>query len=84
MVIRRALIFLVFIFMASVPPVFGISGDLKKVLILYENVPSPVRGGLGYARQLRQLLGHFQTEATLKAAGIIVLDPPNLYPRRRM
>jgi uncharacterized protein YdaL len=67
MVIRRVYIFLVFIFMVSIPPVFGVGGDLKKVLILYENVPSPVSGGLGDARQLRQLLGHFQTEATLKA-----------------
>lgn len=36
-----------------------------KVLILYEPGPTQAASGLGDARQLRQLLGHFQTRVTL-------------------
>jgi uncharacterized protein YdaL len=40
--------------------------NLKKVLILYEPGPTQVASGLGDARELRQLLGHFQTSVTLQ------------------
>jgi len=64
--IHRLFLTLLFILTVAVTPVFGTDGDLKKVLILYEHVPAPVSGGLGDARQLRQLLGHFAADATLK------------------
>jgi uncharacterized protein YdaL len=40
--------------------------NAKKVLILYEPGPTQVASGLGDARELRQLLGHFQTSVTLQ------------------
>ncbi len=39
-----------------------------KVLVIYEPGPSPAASGLGDARQLRQLLGHFRATATLEPA----------------
>ena len=39
-----------------------------KVLVVYEPGPTPAASGLGDARQLRQLLGHFRADATLVAA----------------
>ena len=68
--IHRLFLTLLFIVTAAVTPVFGTDGDLKKVLILYEHVPAPVSGGLGDARQLRQLLGHFAADATLKEVSL--------------
>ncbi|HVN30515.1 MAG TPA: DUF2334 domain-containing protein [Thermoanaerobaculaceae bacterium] len=44
------------------------SGDPKRVLVLYEPGPSQAASGLGDARQLRQLLGHFHTTVTLQPA----------------
>jgi uncharacterized protein YdaL len=41
---------------------------VKSVLIVYEPGPRPIESGLGDARQLRQLLGHFHTQVTLLAA----------------
>jgi uncharacterized protein YdaL len=38
----------------------------QKVLVLYEPGPTQVASGLGDARQLRQLLGHFRTDVTLQ------------------
>ena len=40
----------------------------KKVLVVYESGPTPVTSGLGDARQLWQLLGHFKTDVTLQSA----------------
>ncbi|HVN75478.1 MAG TPA: DUF2334 domain-containing protein [Thermoanaerobaculaceae bacterium] len=40
----------------------------RTVLVVYEPGPSPVASGLGDARQLRQLLGHFRTDVTLEPA----------------
>jgi len=42
------------------------SDDPKKVLVLYEPGPTQAASGLGDARQLRQLLGHFRTAVTLQ------------------
>ncbi len=44
------------------------SETAKSVLIVYEPGPTPVASGLGDARQLRQLLGHFRTNVTLAPA----------------
>jgi uncharacterized protein YdaL len=38
----------------------------KKALVLYEPGPNEVASGLGDARQLQQLLGHFHTDVTLE------------------
>ena len=46
---------------AQAPPV-------KTVLVVYEPGPRPIDSGLGDARQLRQLLGHFHTLVTLLPA----------------
>ncbi|HUK11731.1 MAG TPA: DUF2334 domain-containing protein [Thermoanaerobaculaceae bacterium] len=40
----------------------------KTVLVLYEPGPVAVASGLGDARQLRQLLGHFHADVTLQSA----------------
>ena len=44
------------------------AGKVKTVLVVYEPGPNPVASGLGDARQLRQLLGHFETEVTIEPA----------------
>jgi len=54
--ISRLLTVLLIILVTAILPAFnstaGIGVNLKKILILYENVPPPVNGGLGDARQL--------------------------------
>jgi uncharacterized protein YdaL len=42
-------------------------GQPTRVLILYESGPTQVASGLGDARQLEQLLGHFRAQVTLQA-----------------
>lgn len=63
--VRRIFLILVML-LAEVVPAGGAEATRKTVLILYEHVPSPVSGGLGDARQLRQLLGHFSVDVTLQ------------------
>jgi len=46
----------------------GATDGTKSVLIVYEPGPTPIASGLGDARQLRQLLGHFRTSVTLEPA----------------
>ena len=48
--------------------VAGAAEKATTVLIVYEPGPSPVASGLGDARQLRQLLGHFEAEVTIEPA----------------
>lgn len=42
--------------------------EITKVLVVYEPGPTPATSGLGDARQLQQLLGHFSTAVTLVSA----------------
>lgn len=62
----------VFLLLILLAPSVGLSAAestaitaAKKILIIYENGPAPANGGLGDARQLRQLMGHFKTDVTL-------------------
>jgi uncharacterized protein YdaL len=49
------------------------AGPAAKVLVLYEPGPTPTASGLGDARQLVQLFGHFRVVATLEAADAYTL-----------
>ncbi len=49
----------------AAPPEAPAAPPPKKVLIVYEAGPNDFKNGLGDARQLRQLLGHFHTAPTL-------------------
>lgn len=64
---RQLLIILIAASVLIAQPVFGSSENLKKILILYEYSPTPYTSGLGDAKQLRQLLGHFRTDVTVKS-----------------
>ncbi|MGE5235600.1 MAG: DUF2334 domain-containing protein [Acidobacteriota bacterium] len=52
--------------LASGPLVAADAVPIKRVLVLYEPGPTEVASGLGDARQLQQLLGHFHTAVTLE------------------
>lgn len=67
---RIILLFILVLVAGSSSRLAGREENLKKVLILHEAGGSPLNGGLGDARQLRQLLGHFQTDVTIEAVNL--------------
>ena len=62
------------VFLASTATLAAPTEGTKKVLVVYEPGPTPVASGLGDARQLRQLLGHFRTDVTLESADTYKAD----------
>ena len=55
-------------FLATTATLAAPTQGTKSVLVLYEPGPTQVASGLGDARQLRQLLGHFRTDVTIESA----------------
>ena len=64
----RSLLAALVVCLAAAGTAAGAVEKAKTVLIVYEPGPNPVISGLGDARQLRQLLGHFETDVTIEPA----------------